>query len=185
MKTPQLTSKIKLEAKRQTELWIYSFADMYMILSVFFIALAVLYAAKVRQQKPERPPVVASAGRGPSAVTSSLAIYFPVGKDRILQDAESDLSVMLPVLQSSRGYIDIEGYADGSPLAEGSRFRSQLDLSNQRAVRVAEWLMKKGVDSSRIRTFSYGDSQIFKTDDEGTKSNRRVVIKISPMEGRR
>lgn len=172
-------NQIKLQSKRNVELWIYSFADMYLILSVFFIVISVIYAAKVKKQQ-DNPPLatVASAGRGPSAVSSNLQIEFGAGSAALNEAAKENLSLLLPAVKSLKtGFLEVEGYADGGALAKGSRFSSNLDLSNQRAVRVAEWFMSNGVSPRNIRTFSYGDGHQWSKAQVNT--NRRVLVKIS------
>jgi outer membrane protein OmpA-like peptidoglycan-associated protein len=172
---------IKLQAKRNVELWIYSFADMYMILSVFFIALSVLYAAKVKNQMDE---TVASAGRGPLAVESTLAIDFEKGSSELAALDKENLMLLIPVLKSvGSGSIDVEGYADSEALKKDSQFTSNLDLSNRRAVKVAEFLINNGVNSHRIRTFSYGNGKTFKINGKTLKTNRRVLIKVAASNG--
>jgi len=178
----KIKATIRLEGKRQTELWIYSFADMYMILSVFFIAIAVVYAVKAK--RPHTADSIPSAGRGPAAVNSVISVEFSSGSDRLTEKAEEDLRILLPVLKSSKGMIELEGYSDGRALQNpGGGFSSNLDLSNARAVRVGEWLMRNGVAARRLRTYSYGDSHLFKTGEGGIPTNRRVVLKMLPAEG--
>ncbi len=174
MKSAEVSSQIKLQSKRNVELWIYSFADMYMILSVFFIALSVLYAAKV---KTNAQAAIASAGRGPSSVSSELQINFPTGSSTLNSETEEELKLLLPALKSAKtGFVEVEGYSDPTPLKKDSGFSSNLDLSNKRAVSVSEWLLKNGVAARRIRTYAYGDGRTW--DTKITKTNRRVVVKI-------
>lgn len=178
-------SQVKIQAKRNVELWIYSFADMYMILSVFFIALAVVYAAKAKLVVPPEPSIP-SMGRGPALAESVIAVDFLSGSADLTAPAVESLSLILPFLKGlKKGVIEIEGYADSAPLSRTSPFSSNLDLSNKRAVQVAEWLMDQGVSPARIRTFSYGGARIFRVDGKDVRTNRRVVIKVSGAGGER
>lgn len=177
MSSTHQKNEIKIQSKRNVELWIYSFADMYMILSVFFIALSVIYAAKAKQKITEQQ--VPSAGRGPAAIESSISVSFPKGTADLSEETIENLNLFLPVLKSSpQAFVEVEGYADNAPLKKESEFTSNLDLSTKRAVRVSEWLMNHGVASQRLRTVSYGNSAVFKL-DENVSTNRRVVIKVS------
>jgi flagellar motor protein MotB len=179
MYTNKQRRDIKLQAKRNVELWIYSFADMYMILSVFFIVLSVLYAAKINKPQPVVEKMnVASAGRGPAAVSSDLQINFSNGSSFLTEETKSELQLLLPALKNvdSAGFVEVEGYADPSPVSKESGFTSNLDLSQKRAVTVAEWLIAKGVPASKIRTYSYGDGRTWSPKMIGT--NKRVVVKI-------
>ncbi|HPI41352.1 MAG TPA: OmpA family protein [Pseudobdellovibrionaceae bacterium] len=177
MNQTQQKNEIKIQSKRNVELWIYSFADMYMILSVFFIALSVIYAAKSKQKMSASD--IPTAGRGPAAIESSIAVGFSKGTADLEVEAIENLNLFLPVLKSSpQSVVEVEGYADNTPVKKDSDFSSNLDLSTRRAVRVSEWLMSHGVSSSRLRTISYGNSYVYKV-DENMKTNRRVVIKLS------
>jgi outer membrane protein OmpA-like peptidoglycan-associated protein len=167
MKNKNQQSQVRLEAKRHTELWIYSLADMYMILTVFFIAIAAIYAARARNVSVSLTPP--TAGRGPAAVTSLVSVEFETGSDQLSEKAIQDLQVLLPALRGSKGTIDIEGYADGKS-------------SSSRAVRVAEWLIDKGVSARRVRVSSFGNSKLFKTGANGISTNRRVLLKLLPLE---
>lgn len=173
-------NQIKLQSKRNVELWIYSFADMYLILAVFFIVISVVYANKVKAQRETPPPVASlpTAGRGPAAVKSDLNIEFAPASTALSETARENLRLLLPAVKGMKtGVVEVEGYADGSPLGEGSGFSSNLDLSNQRAVKVAEWFIANGVPARSIRTFSYGDGHQWKKSQVST--NRRVLVKIS------
>jgi|GEM_PF-5265900 len=175
-------SEIRLQSKRNVELWIYSFADMYMIMSVFFIALSVIYAAKIKEKHKPVEEHVVSAGRGPASVVSDVQVRFDAASASLNADAIQELKIFLPVLKSvKKGIVDIEGYADTARLSADSEFTSNLDLSTRRAVTVAEWLIKNGVPPGKVRTFAYGDSQIFAKSKVGT--NRRVVIKVATEGG--
>jgi outer membrane protein OmpA-like peptidoglycan-associated protein len=175
---------IKLQAKRNVELWIYSFADLYMILSVFFIAIAVLFAAKSKVVQNTSAKSAPSAGRGLASVTSSLSVEFDRGQADLTESTLESLKLFLPVIQSSsKAFVDIEGYADREPLTKESPFSSNLDLSNRRAVKVAEWYLAQGVPAHQLRTFSYGSGHALKPDGTKVRSNRRVVIKINSTGG--
>lgn len=172
---------IKLQAKRNVELWIYSFADLYMILSVFFIAISVIFAAKSKNVQAAATP---TAGRGVASVISSLSVEFNRGQADLTETAKENLKLFLPVIQSStNAFVDIEGYADSEPLLKDSPFSSNLDLSNKRAVKVAEWYLAHGIPAHKLRTFSYGNGQYLRPDGTKAKSNRRVVIKIGSKGG--
>lgn len=174
----KVQNAIKLQSKRTVELWIYSFADMYMILSVFFIALSVIYAAKVKQNSVENN--TPSAGRGPASVESMISLQFPGGSSKLDESALAELNLFLPVLKSApkSGRIVIEGYSSNQESSKG--FSSRLDLSNKRAVTVAEWLSRNGIHMSNIQTFSFGDGKARKKDSDPTGfDQRRVVIKLA------
>ncbi|NJL24589.1 MAG: OmpA family protein [Calothrix sp. SM1_5_4] len=170
MGSSDVKRKIRTESKRNVELWIYSFADMYMILSVFFIALSVIYAAKAKNPPPPEQSATPSAGRLPATIVSDVQLSFDKGSAELTPKAMEEIGLVLPALKQVRsGFIEVEGYADATPLGN-AQFSSNLDLSTRRAVRVAEWLIKNGVPARRIRTFSYGDGFQWSSDKVPTNA---------------
>ncbi|MFC4294030.1 OmpA family protein [Novosphingobium tardum] len=74
--------------------------------------------------------------------------------------------------------IDVYGFTDST----GSPSFNQR-LSEQRASAVANYLISRGVSSSRIRSQGFGETQFVASNDtaEGRARNRRVEIKIVPI----
>jgi outer membrane protein OmpA-like peptidoglycan-associated protein len=75
-------------------------------------------------------------------------------------------------------YVDVMGHTDST----GSDTYNQT-LSEQRASSVAGYLSSKGVQSARLATKGYGESQprASNTTEEGRASNRRVEIRLVPV----
>ncbi len=78
----------------------------------------------------------------------------------------------------------VEGHTDNVPIVrEETKARypfGNLDLSLDRAVHVAAYLIKEGVDAKRVSCGGYGEHQP-RTDNgtpEGRKKNRRVEILV-------
>jgi outer membrane protein OmpA-like peptidoglycan-associated protein len=67
--------------------------------------------------------------------------------------------------------LEIDGHTDNSGAAAHN-----LTLSQQRAVAVADQLVKMGVDASRLTTKGFGDSKPISDNNtlEGKANNRRV-----------
>jgi outer membrane protein OmpA-like peptidoglycan-associated protein len=179
-------NKIRIEVKRSTELWLYSFADMYMIISVLFIATTAIYAKKAKDlsKVTTRPAqevrlAATTAGRGPATAALAIAIEFKSGSTALSEEAIEQLQLVLPLLSEVKsGVVDVEGYADSNGLQKESEFDSNLQLSSERAVKVAEWFLTKGVSESRIRTTGFGRAHKFASGEKGPKSDRRVVVKF-------
>jgi len=91
---------------------------------------------------------------------------------RTLDQVASTLS------QYNQTYIDVYGHTDST----GSDAYNQR-LSEQRAASVASYLESRGVQSARIGTRGYGETQPIASNDtdEGRAANRRVEIKIVPI----
>jgi outer membrane protein OmpA-like peptidoglycan-associated protein len=180
-------SAIRLEVKRSTELWLYSFADMYMIISVLFISLTALYFKKNKElqanlsrvAEPKKIVQVLSANRGPAAAQMSIALEFSPGSSDINSEGTEQLRLMYPLISEVKsGVIDVEGYADTRGLASESEYDTNLELSSERALKVAQWFLNQGVSESRIRTTAFGRAHKFTTGVQGEMSDRRVVVKF-------
>lgn len=80
--------------------------------------------------------------------------------------------------QYPKTYIDVLGHTD----SDGADAYNQA-LSERRARSVADYLVSKGVQSARIATRGYGETQPIASNAtaEGKASNRRVEIKIAPV----
>ncbi len=99
-------------------------------------------------------------------------IYFTSGSDMMSGKAISLLKQYLPSMRRGSD-ITVVGHAD----AIGEEENNQ-DLSVRRATRVSEWLVKQGVERSRIATIGRGESEPAASNDTvaGRASNRRVEI---------
>ena len=80
--------------------------------------------------------------------------------------------------QYPKTYIDVYGHTD----SDGSDAYNQT-LSERRAQSVAGYLSSHGVQSARIATRGFGETQPIASNatEEGKAANRRVEIKISPV----
>ncbi|AYO80420.1 MULTISPECIES: OmpA family protein [Sphingobium] len=80
--------------------------------------------------------------------------------------------------QYPKTYIDVYGHTD----SDGSDAYNQT-LSERRAQSVAGYLTSHGVQSARIATRGFGETQPIASNatEEGKAANRRVEIKISPV----
>jgi outer membrane protein OmpA-like peptidoglycan-associated protein len=78
----------------------------------------------------------------------------------------------------NRTYVDVYGHTDST----GSDSYNQ-GLSERRAAAVADYLSTRGVQSARIGTRGFGETQPIATNEteEGRAANRRVEIKIVPI----
>ena len=86
--------------------------------------------------------------------------------------------VASPLGQYNQTYIDVYGHTDST----GSDSYNQT-LSQRRATSVADYLSSHGVQSARIGTRGYGESQPIASNDTdaGRAAHRRVEVKIVPI----
>ncbi|MGE7206040.1 OmpA family protein [Sphingomonas sp. NPDC019816] len=106
-------------------------------------------------------------------------ITFAYNSSQVQPQFRQTLDQVADILsQYKQTYIDVYGHTDST----GSDAYNQR-LSEQRAVSVADYLASRGVQSARIGTRGFGESQPIASNDteEGRAANRRVEIKIVPI----
>lgn len=92
------------------------------------------------------------------------------------QPTLNDVAAVLA--QYPKTYIDVFGHTD----SDGADAYNQT-LSERRAQAVANYLIGRGVQSARIGTRGFGETQPIASNatEEGKAANRRVEIKVSPV----
>ena len=104
-------------------------------------------------------------------------LEFESGKDVILEVSKVALDELADVLiKKATWKLEISGHTDN---IGGENFN--LVLSKKRAEALKNYLIFKGVDTNRLITFYFGETQplIDNTTLEGRKKNRRVEMKIT------
>lgn len=86
--------------------------------------------------------------------------------------------VSLTLKQYEKTYVDVMGHTDST----GSDAYNQA-LSERRASAVSDYLSSRGVQSARLATRGYGESQpkASNLDAAGRSANRRVEIRLVPV----
>ena len=108
-------------------------------------------------------------------------ILFEPGTDNILPVSYDILKELADFLKENKNIkkIRIEVHTDpvGTP-------EEDLELTERRAQRIKEFLVKEGVEPERIETKGFGSTRPIASNDtpEGRARNRRVEIKILEME---
>lgn len=111
--------------------------------------------------------------RMPSGIT------FATNEAAIQPQFRPTLDQVASVLQQyNQTYVDVYGHTDST----GSDAYNQA-LSERRARSVADYLSSHGVQSARIGTRGFGETQPIASNDteEGKATNRRVEIKLVPV----
>jgi outer membrane protein OmpA-like peptidoglycan-associated protein/tetratricopeptide (TPR) repeat protein len=92
-------------------------------------------------------------------------IYFDLDKWNIRPDAAFQLEKIVEVMkQFSAMKIDVRSHTDSRQTAQYN-----LNLSNKRAKATVEWLVKKGIESSRLTGKGYGESKLVNKCSDGIK----------------
>lgn len=112
-------------------------------------------------------------------------VHFDFNKSTIKEDAETKeiLNTVAQVLKDNPQItkLRIEGHTDDKG---GSEFNHKL--SQARADAVADWLVKNGIDKSRLVTVGLGEEHpIAKNDTEANREmNRRTEFKLWEIDGK-
>ena len=103
-------------------------------------------------------------------------VFFDSGKAILKKESYTALNDLYDALKMKPAMvIEIAGHTDNV----GSKEANQL-LSEQRAVSVRAYLIRKGIEGSRIQAKGYGDSEPVAYNDstEGRQQNRRTEVRI-------
>ncbi len=107
-------------------------------------------------------------------------ILFKAGTDEFLEDSYSELKRLLLLMQTNES-IEIELYGHTENRGDKALL---LELSENRAEAVKQYLIENGIDKDRITdVVGFGDTNPIESNDteEGRKKNRRVEFKITDM----
>lgn len=121
-------------------------------------------------------------------VTFVAEILFDSGKAKLKENSIDVLGKVARVLREEvpGNTIGVEGHTDDQPI-KYSPWKSNWELSAQRALSVLNFLEEHGVNSQRLFATAYGEfSPVASNESEEGKSlNRRVEIVIVPMKAQR
>jgi len=108
-------------------------------------------------------------------------IYYDYDDDKILQDAEIDLNVILNVMNRYPDMvIELSSHTDSRGVSTYNQ-----NLSQRRAESARNWLIGKGIDGARIQPVGYGESVVLnhctngvRCSDDEHRVNRRTEFKM-------
>ena len=111
------------------------------------------------------------------------SVLFAFGKADITDKGRAILAQLAAKLVATDRDIRVEGHTDNVPVNRLKTLypRGNLELSGERALRVADFLMREGgIPRSRISFAGYGAERPVSDNgsDEGRKQNRRVDIVV-------
>ncbi|TMM29937.1 OmpA family protein [Polaribacter aestuariivivens] len=105
------------------------------------------------------------------------AILFNTGKASFKPGVTDKLNDIVEVMNNNpKATFVIEGHTDSSGSAP-----LNLRLSEKRAIAVRDYLVKQGVNTTRLEAIGYGEGEPVATNKtrEGRAQNRRVVVKVT------
>jgi OmpA-OmpF porin, OOP family len=103
-------------------------------------------------------------------------LIFELGKSKIDPESYGELDILLNMmLQNPTMIIQLEGHTDYLGNA-----KENIKLSQERVESVKDYLAKKGIAKTRVKTKAFGGSQPLSKDDtpEAHRLNRRVEVRI-------
>lgn len=107
---------------------------------------------------------------------AAASIFFATGSNKLLAKSNAALNNVVAILTANPGYkVDINGYTDNKGDAGKNRA-----LSEARANAVQDYLIKKGIDGSRLSAIGFGDENPIADNNTaaGRAKNRRVEMKV-------
>lgn len=147
------------------------------------------YEQLVKKMKGEidKGQVTISELKGKLTVNMVEAILFDSGKAEIKQEGLVVLGKVIEILKPVKDKsIRIEGHTDNKPIVAPltQRYPSNWELSAARAINVARYLQKQGVDAGHLSAAAYGEFKPVADNStvEGRAKNRRIEIALVPKE---
>jgi chemotaxis protein MotB len=115
------------------------------------------------------------------------AILFDSGKAEVKQEGLVVLGKVIEILRTVNDKsIRIEGHTDNKPIVGPlmQRYPTNWELSAARAINVARYLQKQGIEPATLSAAAFGEfkSVADNATAEGRAKNRRIEIVLVPKE---
>ena len=112
---------------------------------------------KVKAPVGEHPRVAIVRSGDPSG--RGVVVYFQEGSDVLNDEAKRKLHEIVQLIGGKPQKIEVRGHTSTKPLPPNSPYKSHWDLSYARARIVTDFLIKLGIDSTRIRIEAAADNE--------------------------
>ena len=126
--------------------------------------------------------VAFDAAAGTITVTLQNSILFDSGKATLKRATSTELNHIQSVLRQKYAGkpIDIVGHTDTDPIKK-SKWKDNWELSAQRSLTVARYLIQRGIAEDQIRAVGCGESRPIASNSNATgkAKNRRVEIVVN------
>jgi len=110
-------------------------------------------------------------------------ILFDPGKTELKKEGQEAIKQVTQILAGIEGRkFQVTGHTDNKPLSHHSAFKSNWELSTQRAVEVVKFMSKNGMDEKRLSAAGYADTLPVgdNSSEDGRRQNRRIEIVVVP-----
>ena len=108
------------------------------------------------------------------------AVVKPAGDAELDKLAAAAIDLEREIPPGIPWVLRVDGHTDRRPIVS-AQFRSNWDLSAQRAIAVVQYLVSKGVDPQRLVAAGFGEFQPIDpgTGEEAMSRNRRIELKLT------
>lgn len=145
--------------------------------------------ARVRELENKEPSAVSPPAAGwergalGDSVTVGTDVLFPAGKAELAKAGKTALDRLAGDLKGTYAGLPIRvyGHTDSDPIRRSRQlWEDNLDLSANRAMAVARYLISKGISAKTIETVAMGENHPVtdNTSTAGKAKNRRVEIVV-------
>ncbi len=112
---------------------------------------------------------------------SGAAVLRPEGRAELDKLASALLDLDKEIPAEINWVLRVDGHTDVRPLSGTSAFKSNWELSAERAISVVQYLIGKGVSPQRLVAAGFGEFQPIDpgTTDEAYSRNRRIELKLT------
>ncbi len=119
--------------------------------------------------------------KGKMMVQLQSAVLFDSGKVELKEEGQAALSELAEVLKDEGRDFLVAGHTDNVPI-KTARFKSNWELSTQRAVVVLNFLVEQGFPQKHLAAAGYGevDPTASNETEDGRAENRRIEIILMP-----
>ena len=127
--------------------------------------------------------VAFDAAAGTVTVTLENSLLFDSGKATLKRTTSTELDHIRSVLRQKYAgkQVDVVGHTDSDPIRKTKdKWKDNLELSAQRAISVARYLIQKGIAEDEIRAVGCGEGRPVASNasSAGKAKNRRVEIVV-------
>jgi len=142
---------------------------------------------RLSQEITDKQVSLAMAEKG-LVITFVAEVLFDSGKAKLRKESFPILDKVIRILKEEvpSNNIGIEGHTDNEPIKYSS-WKSNWELSAQRALSVLYYLESEGITSTRLSAVGHGEHKPIVSNDtiEGKQLNRRVEIVILPKSAKK
>ncbi len=112
---------------------------------------------------------------------SGAATLRPEGRAELDQLAGALLDLEKKIPPEINWVLRVDGHTDARPVSASSPFKSNWELSAERAISVVQYLISKGVSPQRLVAAGFGEFQPIDpgTTEEAFSHNRRIELKLT------